>query len=909
MPYSQSFYVPYEEAMSTAVQVEPETSSSSETVYTVYRVFGDDFAGTGEKKKVEKQEDIVTLIRELEKLSLSEQPEFEEKYMGGLICRYNMVQDSIPMSVMATPDVAFSEIYRLIEMGQTAGVRNYWFVVRRPYADIDNEEGCVSLNNPYGTSVPDAEQNIGVVESVLSFSKERTYVGNVKPITICIDEDNSVTLLSVFGGSRTHVGNSIDFKMPADTIIRLSVHKLSVLENILHAVNDTAEFAKPVVLRVHANAQYQRFINVLDAFNQQCKYTYIVGIEMEMPDGSIRGIGRTSEKKEKKRRISKVIVDKVDIPFLSEPIKEDSLGAQLIEEIRQNYKLMHEYPRDAFHYCSLLESALNEYVKLCGESQVEENEYLPNIFFLAVKANAEMAQLEPDKANEYRAKALNLCETFMKYNFSQSNPERMHDLSATIKSMAAGLIFDNEIEDRYVQAVNWYEEAAKEAIAMPEGKGREIAANCYLRLVRCYRICLKPGEDANRLRARRDSYINSFWMDVDKDAPNRFALQMVVEHLNAVELAEDKSNLDAYNAAIAKAEEIIKREAGQTNAVVEDVYNAICALVAEKYESEFGGNDFNALAAYVDGFAKAPELGGISAQAALTMSKVNILQESAVADKDKLIEKTLNDMDQQYRTKINQLSAEVCYCIAQTLLNMAETNKDKVYKSEMAKRTYPYYDRALITKDSDLLPLVYCGKAKALTIGGGFENAKEAYTLYDMVLASGADDEVINMARFGKADSLHENKEYDALIKLATAYLADDSSSSEAIDMYNMLADAYKGKGDSEKAIDVYYNLYRDNLGTVSVSAPACKKMMEMLYDRNEGFYKDNGNGTFRHGDRWTAWYRGKSYCDVLKSIYHEMTVPDKILYDAIKELVATYEKDAKVQDEKRKEAADRAKY
>jgi hypothetical protein len=47
----------------------------------------------------------------------------------------------------------------------------------------------------------------------------------------------------------------------------------------------------------------------------------------------------------------------------------------------------------------------------------------------------------------------------------------------------------------------------------------------------------------------------------------------------------------------------------------------------------------------------------------------------------------------------------------------------------------------------------------------------------------------------------------------------------------------------------------------------------------------------------------------VLKSIYHEMTVPDKILYDAIKELVATYEKDAKVQDEKRKEAADRAKY
>ena len=571
-------------------------------------------------------------------------------------------------------------------------------------------------------------------------------------------------------------------------------------------------------------------------------------------------------------------------------------------------KLVTEQPEEAAKYCARLEAALNEYIKICGESQTAQDEYLPNIFFLAVKANTEMAQIDAAKARECRSKALQLCENFIKCGFRQANPDRVHDLSATIKSMAAGFILGNEIKDRYVQAVNWYEEAAKEAIAMPEGKGRETAATCYLTLVRGYKSCLKPGEDAKMQRGRRDSYINSFWTEVDKGAPNRFALQMVVEHLKAVELAEDKSNLEAYNAAIAKAEEIIKREAGQKNAVVEDVYNAINSLVAEKYESEFA-NDYNALAAYVDGFAKAPELGGISAQAALTMSKVNILQESAVADKDKLIEETLNDMDQQYRTKINQLSAEACYNIAQSLLNMAETNKDKVYKSEMAKRTYPYYNRALTTKDSDLLPLVCCGKAKALTIEGGADNAKEASTLYDKVLASDADYEVINMARFGKADSLLENKEYDALIKLATAYLADDSSSSEAIDMYNMLADAYKGKGDSEKAIDVYYNLYRDNLGTVSVSAPACKKMMEMLYDRNEGSYKDNGNGTFTHGDRWSAWYRGKGYCDMLKGVYNQMENSDKILYDAVKGLVATYEKDAKVQDENRKEASDRAKY
>ena len=90
---------------------------------------------------------------------------------------------------------------------------------------------------------------------------------------------------------------------------------------------------------------------------------------------------------------------------------------------------------------------------------------------------------------------------------------------------------------------------------------------------------------------------------------------------------------------------------------------------------------------------------------------------------------------------------------------------------------------------------------------------------------------------------------------------------------------------------------------------PRQTTMMEMLYDRNEGSYKDNGNGTFTHGDRWSAWYRGKGYCDMLKGVYNQMENSDKILYDAVKGLVATYEKDAKVQDENRKEASDRAKY
>ena len=658
-----------------------------------------------------------------------------------------------------------------------------------------------------------------------------------------------------------------------------------------------------VTLEVHPHAHVQRFIDVLSAL----KRTGVIhiGIKIASPDDSERGMGSTGVKMNKSRRSSKRIVEMDDLGCLSAPINANDTGARFLEEICRNYKLMREQPEMAAKCCESLDEALNEYIRTDKKALTQNNEYLPNMFFLAAKANAAMAQYEPAQAEEYRNKALQLCESFMKFNFRQANPDRVHDLSATVKSMAAGFILSNEIKEDYVQAVRWYEEAAMEAIAMPEDKGRETAATCYLKLTRGYRICMKDGEDAYAQRARRDSYIERFWNDVDNGEPNRFALQMVRLYLDAVDAEKDRLS---FETAVAKAEEIIKREAAQKNAVVEDVYDAIDALVAAKYEGAFGNQDYSALAAYVDSLAAAPELSAISAQAALTMSKVNILLESAVEGKDKLIEDAFNSMEQQYRTKINQHSAEACYIIAQTLLNMAENNEDKVCRSEMAKRTYPYYDRALTTNDPDLLPLVCCGKARALTIVGGADNAKEASKLYDKVLASGADYEVINIARFGKADSLLANKEYDALIKLAKDYLADDSTSFDCVMMCEKLAFAYEGKGEIQQVIDVYYNLYRDNLGIVSVSAPACRKMMEMLYARNSGEYKDNGNGTFKHSDRWTAWYRGKSYCDMLKNVCYRMEPSDRMLYDEVRALVARYQSDFTVSEECRKEAEARAK-
>lgn len=608
--------------------------------------------------------------------------------------------------------------------------------------------------------------------------------------------------------------------------------------------------------------------------------------------------------------IDSILADK-EIDKLLEADKIDQtqykyqLKAKQYQIAHMSNKLMTQNPEEAEKYAARLDGALNKYLEICGGDNADKDEFLPSLYFLAIKSNLDRALASSD-AKALRNKALQYCESFMKFNFKQANTDRVHDLSPTVKSMAAGIILSNQSKDRFVQAVKWYEEAATEALGIPEGKGRDTAASSYLTLARQYKICLKDGENTEGQKARRDSYFTKFWDEVDKGAPNRFALPMITEQLK---YADMEVNKESYEAILAKAEEIIKREAGQKNANVADVSNAIDSLIDKKYEGAFDSKDFNGLSAYVDGLAAAPELSGITAQSALTMGKVNVLQDSNVENKEELIKDTFIKMDEQYRNKINQLSVEACYNIAESLLNMGKSNKDVVFQGEMAKRSLPYYDRAVTTTDPDLKPYAECGKARALTTIGGDDNLKKAAGLYNNVINSGGEYEVVNMARFGLAGSLKADKKYSELAKLAKDYLADDSSSSDAIDMYNYLADAYNGMGESEKAIDVYYNLYRDNLGLVSVSGPACKTMMEMLWNRNKGEYKDNGNGTFSHGDKWTAWKRGKMYCDMLKGAYKDMTPEDQGYYDAVKGLVSTYEKDSTVQSENSREASDRAKY
>ncbi len=265
LPLADSIYVPGNDEMSTAVQVCPSGKHATGSAYSVFRVFGNDFSGKGEKHFVTKLEKLTSLVSELEKRSLSAPLELQQEYVRGTVVHYNEVQSSIPVCVLASPETTFSEVYRIFEATQPAGTRDYWFAASKcPTAD-DKPEDC-----------------LGVLRSWFGFgagSEDQSLYYGIRPLIIYIDEDNAIWMSYTSGVEK-----------------KLS---LKDLDERLAEINAEVEYGreKCIVLRSHANAQYQSFIDVVAVLNQQKCFMPVVGVEMEAPDGTKRSMGYGARKR------------------------------------------------------------------------------------------------------------------------------------------------------------------------------------------------------------------------------------------------------------------------------------------------------------------------------------------------------------------------------------------------------------------------------------------------------------------------------------------------------------------------------------------------------------------------------------------------------------------------------------
>ena len=535
-----------------------------------------------------------------------------------------------------------------------------------------------------------------------------------------------------------------------------------------------------------------------------------------------------------------------------------------------------------------------------------EDQFLPHIYYYAVNT-----LLLRSSKDDFPV-AQELCGKFIEHF-------KKHENYPTVLVLNANIIFGTKDKPKFEVAVRQLEEAYKTSLARPEGKGKGIAGEALNKLAVNGRMVNLTGdngkkEDDAAKNARWTGYMNTFWEQVDAGSEtNRFALQMARLALSDAA----KVGGEPYEAAVKRAEDTIIREAAYAHAQSKlnpDVSKTITSLVSTKVEKgEFA--NLEARKGYITSLSSRVAKDDKFTQAALSMEVLTALEEaknesdeSKHAEFDKQIEEYLAQLARDY--KAEDLTNEICYTIGEYMRGRAPLGSGNESAINNAlDRAIPYY-RAALKRGGSMQEENSLGLADALSAKSDGAAQEEAAKLYVNVLNSEyADFAVKNQALFGQARQAMRAGDYARVLDITKEYLEKDSDSDAGLQMLSMQAEAYEKTGKTEDAISIYSNMYRDYLGSIGVSAPACEKMMKLLWARGKGSYADNKDGSFNHSDKWTAWNRGSKYIEMVDPLSGQMSREERAAVAKVRALVEQYKGDSTVRDEIRAEAADRAKY
>ena len=211
-----------------------------------------------------------------------------------------------------------------------------------------------------------------------------------------------------------------------------------------------------------------------------------------------------------------------------------------------------------------------------------------------------------------------------------------------------------------------------------------------------------------------------------------------------------------------------------------------------------------------------------------------------------------------------------------------------------------YFDQVL-SRGRDMIKEATLGKANALALSDSDAQRKESFELFTKLAAS-TDPSIVGPALMGLTDLNMNIKNYKAAVESASKFMnvRGGSTPRERLSMMLKLGEAYCASGDVQSGLQTYMNLYSQNRGNITFSAPACKAMMEQYWKRNAPATGDRMKGNYKQSDRWLAWNTGQSYVDQIKraGIEAKMTPAERDLFNEVTLLLNQYAKDPKVQAE-----------
>lgn len=511
-------------------------------------------------------------------------------------------------------------------------------------------------------------------------------------------------------------------------------------------------------------------------------------------------------------------------------------------------------------------------------------------------------------------------ERALKYCTVIADNWKEHDLFPTSRLLTGSILINGEDEARKPEGIEALEQCAEAALAQPDGKGKGTAANALYWLVSYGRELPRDGESDADHKARVQGYADQFWKDADI-VGNAYALQMAALDISR---ALETKDADTFNKAITHAQEIIAREANesfsknQLNPELEKTINSYVAGYVDGNKQVLG-KDLT-LQEKADHFNNFP---GIVKEdkytnAILRMALLNSMTEAQKAAKregnNELAESLQRDIAKTFRAMTDTFKPEdltnfICVQVGNYEVNYADRLPDPTAKAEELNTALSYFDMVL-SRGKDMVNEAKLGKANALTLTGDKAKQAEAEQLYSQ-LTGNSSNEVAAPALAGLTKLYMATQDYAKAVECASKYVAmRGTSTNERLRMMMMLGEAYAGTGDIAKALQTYMNLYNQNRGNISFSAPACKAMMELMWKRDTPTSGDRLKGTFKQSDHWRAWTTGQDYVNQIRKagIEPKLTPDERDKFNEVVKLVGQYAADAGVQKEDKEKKEFQAK-
>ena len=536
------------------------------------------------------------------------------------------------------------------------------------------------------------------------------------------------------------------------------------------------------------------------------------------------------------------------------------------------------------------------------------NPMAPNVYYDAVSVLLRRRGFgNEEAAKSDMQKALRYCDALAK-----NWPE--HELYPTARLIAGSIIIGGDEDDVKPQALVAFEDATEAALKRPEGKGKPVAVNALYWLASYAPEYDREGEDEAAKAARIAGYFERFWNEADYEG-NPYALQMA-----SLQLSRALSSRDAgrYDSALKKAQEIIAREANfafKNNTVNSDLEGTINSYVQDYVDGQkqLHGKTLT----LEEKTAHLKSFPGISKEdkytnAILHMSLLSSMTDAMVAAKRAGNNAQATELERDIAVSFRQMRDQfkpadltnfICIQVGNYEVDYARRlpagSNDRQQEVQMA---LSYFEQVL-GRNRDYLQEATLGKANALALSGQEASNKEAYNLYTKLVA-GSDPAVVGPALRGLTDLNMSMRNFKGAVESAGRYvdMRGAGTNSERLQMQMKLAEAFCESGEVDKGLQTYVNVYSQNRGNITFSAPACKAMMQQLWKRDNPTTGDRIKGGFKQSDRWRAWNTGQDYVRQIRAakIDEKMTPAERDLFNEVVILLDEYAKDAKVQQEEK---------